>query len=93
MCINDVKKYNPEANYTAEENTILKAMAQCPRDWRVAFEVRELDLEERLLRIGYVQCPGAYARGCLALIPAGSGAMLCQFCQGTIRLNMTGRRA
>ena len=52
--------------------------------------LREFDLEERLLRIGYVQCPGAYARGCLALIP-GSGAMLCQFCQGTIRLNVAGR--
>ncbi len=54
---------------------------------------REFDLEERLLRIGYVQCPGAYARGCLALIPAGSGMLLCQFCRGTVRLNSTGRGA
>jgi hypothetical protein len=61
--------------------------------WAIRETPRPRNLDERLLRIGYVACPGAYARGCLALIPAESGMMLCQFCRGTIRLNMTGRRA
>lgn len=50
-------------------------------------------LEDRLARIGYIACPGAYARGCLALIPSGSGMILCQFCRGTVRRNSTGRAA
>ena len=41
-------------------------------------------LDDRLERVGLVQCPGAYARGCLALLPIGSGWMLCQFCRGTV---------
>ena len=50
------------------------------------------DLEERLERAGLVPCPGAYAKGCLALLPIGSGQILCSFCQGTIRLNSKKRQ-
>lgn len=32
---------------------------------------------ERLARAGFIRCPGP---GCLALVPVGSGRVLCRFC-------------
>ena len=68
MTPNLINVLDPKSDYTDEESIVLKAMAQAPRDWRVAVIVEDLCLDGVTLE---AVCGCLVNRGVAEFAPVG----------------------